>query len=292
VVVVGYTAEDEGEFVGPFDPELAALYPPSREPRALDELAGAWEAGPQLVGGDRDSLRLTPADEALVRVVAATNPRTIVVVMAGAAVVMEQWRHDVPAILMAWYPGMEGGHALADVLLGTSEPGGRLPFVVPRDEADLPPFDKHATTVTYDRWHGQRLLDRDGRAAAYPLGFGLSYTSFTIGEVQVVLDREAATLDVRATVANTGSRPGSHVVQAYACPAPPERADTGRFLVGFTRADCAPGRRMPVQVDVPLRRLSTRLAPGRWVVRPGTYRIDVGASAADPAAVSVTVELP
>jgi beta-glucosidase len=292
VVVVGYTAEDEGEYVGPFDPGLATLYPPSEDPRALDELAAAWEAGPQLVGGDRDSLRLTAADEALIRAVAAANPRTIVVVMAGAAVVMERWRHDVPAILMAWYPGMEGGSALADVLLGTSEPGGRLPFVVPRDEADLPPFDKHATTVTYDRWYGQRLLDRDGRAAAYPLGFGLSYTSFTVDEVEVVLDREAATLDVRATVANTGSRPGSHVVQVYACQAPPERAGTERSLVGFARADCAPGRRVPVRLHVPLQRLSTRLAPGRWVVPPGSYRIDVGASAADPGAVSVTVELP
>jgi len=291
VVVVGYTAEDEGEYVGSFDPELAALYPPSKDPQALDELARVWEAGPQLVGGDRDSLRLTPADEALIQVVGAANPRTVVVVMAGAAVTMEQWRHDVPAILMAWYPGMEGGSALADVLLGTSEPGGRLPFVVPCNEADLPPYDKNATTVTYDRWHGQRLLDRDGKAPAYPLGFGLTYTSFTIDDVEVLLDSDAAILDIRATVANTGSRPGSHVLQVYACRAPQERADIERFLVGFARVDCAPGERVPVKLDVPLQRLSTRLGPGRWAVRPGSYRIDVGASAADPLAVSVMVEL-
>jgi len=291
VVVVGYTAEDEGEYVGSFDPELAALYPPSKDPQALDELARVWEAGPQLVGGDRDSLRLTPADEALIQVVGAANPRTVVVVMAGAAVTMEQWRHDVPAILMAWYPGMEGGSALADVLLGTSEPGGRLPFVVPRDEADLPPYDKNATTVTYDRWHGQRLLDRDGKAPAYPLGFGLTYTSFTVDDVEVLLDSDAAILDVRATVANTGSRPGGHVLQVYACQAPQERADIERFLVGFARVDCAPGEQVPVKLDVPLQRLSTRLGPGRWAVRPGSYRIDVGASAADPLAVPVMVEL-
>jgi beta-glucosidase len=292
VVVVGYTAEDEGEYVGPFDPELAALYPPSEDPQALDELARVWAAGPQLVGGDRDSLRLPPADEALIRTVGAANPRTVVVVMAGAAVTMEQWRHEVPAILVAWYPGMEGGSALADVLLGTSEPGGRLPFVVPRDEADLPPFDKNATTVTYDRWHGQRLLDRDGKAPAYPLGFGLSYTSFAIDGVEVLLDSDTATLVVRATVANTGSRPGGHVLQVYACRTPQERADTERVLAGFARVDCAQGERVPVQVEVPLRRLSTRLGPGRWAVRPGRYRIDVGASAADPGAVSVMVELP
>ena len=166
-------------------PSWRRLYPPADDPDALDELARVWDAGPQSVGGDRDSLRLHPDDEQLIRAVAAANPRTVVVVVAGAAVTMEDWRHAVPAILLAWYAGMEGGAALADVLLGAREPGGRLPFVVPRDEADLPPFDKDATTVTYDRWFGQRLLDRDGVAAAYPLGFGLSYTSFAIGDVEV-----------------------------------------------------------------------------------------------------------
>lgn len=106
-------------------------------------------------------------------------------VVAGAAVTMEQWRHDVPAILMTWYSGMEGGAALADVLLGVAEPGGRLPCVIPRDESDLPAFERDATTVTYDAWHGQRLLDRDGKQAAYPLGFGLSYTDFAISATHV-----------------------------------------------------------------------------------------------------------
>jgi hypothetical protein len=93
--------------------------------------------------------------------------------------------------------------------LGTSEPGGRLPFVVPCNEADLPPYDKNATTVTYDRWHGQRLLDRDGKAPAYPLGFGLTYTSFTVDEVEVLLDSDAAILDVRATVRTPAHGPAA-----------------------------------------------------------------------------------
>jgi beta-glucosidase len=292
VVVVGYTAEDEGEYVGSFDPALATLYPAPDNPEALDELARVWEAGPQLVGGDRDSLRLHPQDVALIRAVGAANTRTVVVVMAGAAVTMGEWRHEVPAILMAWYPGMEGGSALADVLLGTSEPGGRLPFAVPRDEADLPPFDKNATTVTYDRWHGQRLLDREGKAAAYPLGFGLSYTTFAIGDVDVALNRDAEALAVHATVENTGTRPGGHVVQVYASRAPLEPTGVERFLVGFARVGGPPGERVPVQIDIPLQWLATRRGPGRWAVRPGSYRIDVGGSAADPATVPVTVQLP
>jgi beta-glucosidase len=288
VVVVGYTAEDEGEYVGSFDPALAELYPPSDDPDALADLARVWAAGPQSVGGDRDSLRLHPADEELIRSVAAVNPRTVVVVIAGAAVTMEAWRHDVPAILLAWYPGMEGGAALADVLLGAREPGGRLPFAVPRDAADLPPFDKDAATVTYDRWHGQRLLDRTGTAAAYPLGFGLSYTSFAVGDIAAAVDGDV--LSVRAAVTNTGDRPGGHVVQAYATrPAGPDGVD--RFLVGFTRVEAAPGERVPVAIDVPLHRLAVRTPDGGWRLPGGAYRLDVGSSAADAASVAVELTL-
>ena len=288
VVVVGYTAEDEGEYVGSFNPELATLYPPSEDPNALSDLARVWDEGPQFVGGDRDSLRLHPQDEALIRAVATANPRTVVVVVAGATVLMEEWRHDVPAIVIAWYAGMEGGAALADILLGRSEPSGRLPFTVPRDEADLPRFDKNATTVTYDRWHGQRLLDRDGKQAAYPLGFGLAYTSFVIDDVQVALDRDAGALQIRATVENTGTRPGGHVVQVYAT-----RSEPGdRYLVGFARVHVDPAERVPVGIDVPLDRLATWQGSGRWEVMRGGYRIDVGADATDRASVSISVDIP
>jgi beta-glucosidase len=290
IVVVGYTAQDEGEYVGSFDPELARLYPPADDPEALDELARVWDAGPQSVGGDRDSLRLHPDDEALIRAVAAANPRTVVVLMAGAAVTMEAWRQEVPAILMAWYPGMAGGTALADVLFGDREPGGRLPCVIPRDEADLPPFDKDATTAVYDRWYGQRRLDRDGVAPAYPLGFGLSYTTLAIDDVDVAPGPER--LEVRATVANTGERDGGHVVQVYATRPPDEAGHRERFLAGFVRVEVAPGARAPVRIEVPLRRLAVRTGPGRWEVPAGPYRIDVGASAGDPAALTTTVELP
>ena len=280
VVVVGYTAEDEGEYVGSFDPGLARLYPPPPDPEALEELARVWDAGPQSVGGDRDSLRLHPDDEALISATAAANPRTVVVVLAGAAVTVQEWRDDVPAVLFAFYPGMEGGAALADVLLGTAEPGGRLPFVIPRDAADLPPFDKDATRVTYDRWHGQRRLDRDGVAAAYPLGFGLSYTSFGIEDVSV-----STALEVRATVVNRGERPGGHVVQVYA------RRGNERALAGFARVEAGPGERVPVRIAVPRERLSVRTGPGLWALPPGPVVLDIGASAADPDAVSVTVDL-
>jgi beta-glucosidase len=183
---------------------------------------------------------------------------------------------------------MAGGRALADVLLGEREPGGRLPCVIPRDESDLPPFDKNATTATYDRWFGQRLLDRDGVAPAYPLGFGLSYTSFAIDDVEAK-PADADRIEVRATVANTGQRAGGHVVQVYATRpgAPPER-----FLAGFARVEAGPGERVDVRIDVPTRRLARWRAPGQWEVPPGEYRLDVGADAGDAAATSLRLELP
>jgi beta-glucosidase len=289
VVVVGYTAEDEGEYVGSFDPGLATLYPPADDPGALADLARVWDAGPQLVGGDRDSLRLRAADEDLIRAVAAANPRTVVVVMAGAAVTMEHWRHEVPAVLLAWYPGMEGGNALADVLLGVAEPGGRLPFVVPRDEADLPPFDRNATVVTYDRWHGQRRLDRDGVAPTYPLGFGLSYTRFSVSEATV--RREAGRLLISATVSNVGDRAGGHVLQVYASRPAEGSPGVDRVLLDFARVDLAAGEEVRIDLDLPLDRLSTRDGPGKWTVAAGEFRIEVGSHAGDPAAAVATVTL-
>jgi len=130
-----------------------------------------------MVGGDdRTSLTLAPSDEALLLAVAAANKRTVAVVMCGSAVLMERWRHAVPGILLLWYPGMEGGHALADIVLGRRAPTGRLPFPIPTSEEHLPFFDPDATTIEYGPLHGQALLDHLGVPAAYPYGFGLSYS--------------------------------------------------------------------------------------------------------------------
>ena len=125
------------------------------------------------------------------------------------------WIEAVPAVVQAWYSGMEGGHALADLVLGRTEPTGRLPFTVPTDEAHLPDFDPDATEATYDAWHGYRMLARDHRNARFPFGFGLSYTSLAIEEVSC--RQEGADLIVTARVANEGTRPGVEVVQAYDC---------------------------------------------------------------------------
>src|SRR5262249_58600527 len=107
----------------------------------------------------------------------------------------------------------EGGQALAAVWLGGLPPSGRLPFAIPTSADHLPSFDPDATAITYDLWHGQWKLDRDGHAPAYPFGFGLSYTSFALRDAAVSGD--GTERRVRVTVANTGTRDGADVVQVY-----------------------------------------------------------------------------
>ncbi len=149
LVVVGFTHADEGEFIPPNQLQpYAYLFPPpadATEKVQSDNLTKGMGNSGFSTGGDRARLTLRPEDEALIAAVAAANPRTIVAVMAGSAVIMEAWRHKVPAILMLWYPGQEGGHALADILLGKVNPSGRLPCTFPASADQLPFFDRDAT---------------------------------------------------------------------------------------------------------------------------------------------------
>ncbi|WP_432494625.1 glycoside hydrolase family 3 C-terminal domain-containing protein [Kineococcus gypseus] len=288
VVVVGFDEQDEGEYVGGdvmSDPVLTTLYPP----HPGDDGAGAPQGAVMTAGfgGDRTSLRLRPVDEETARAVAAANPRTVVAVVAAGAVVTEAWRHDVPAVLLTWYAGMEGGHALADVLTGAQDPSGRLPYSLPTSEEHLPPFDKDARAVTYDRWHGQKLLDRLGVPAAFPHGFGLSYTTFEV-------DADVATgpggdVRVRARVRNTGGRDGRHVVQVHG-----RRTDGPRagetVVLGFAPVAVAAGASAEVDVAVHLGALGAWDADARRLVPPAAADVvlEVGAHAHDPAARTLT----
>ena len=191
---------------------------------------------------------------------------------------LDPWDDEVSAVLLAWYPGMEGGHAVADILLGDAEPAGRLPMAIPRRQADLPEVNWNADTVTYGRWWGQRKLDRDGTEAAYPLGFGLGYTTFALSDLQVgPVDGER--FEARVTVTNTGARPGRHVVQIYGV----RPADTGRpvhHLVGFRslHLDAGQSERIVVECSTrPLQRWTGDgfvLALDDVIVRAASYSGD------------------
>jgi beta-glucosidase len=282
VVVVGYTAADEGEFIDSsafLAPDLVATYPPTDGDAWAETFlaSGSAEGGISggSAGGDRASLRLHADQVALIRAVAAANPRTVVVIVAAGAVLTEEWRDAVPAVLLAWYSGSEGGHALADVLLGAVDTAGRLPFSIPTSEEHLPPFDPDAAAVTYDRWFGQRLLDRLGVPAAFPLGFGLSYTSFALGDL--VLGRvEGDGAEATVTVSNTGDRDGRTVVQVYGDAVGGDDDLPARALLGYTAVPLAAGEERAVTVRLSLRPLQ-RWTPAGWV--PGCERVLLRAAA-------------
>ncbi len=289
VVVVGYTKADEGEYVDPqTSGSLFHLFPPMDHPTLgrdapMPEMPFSPPALPlarddavMATGGDRRSLRLHAEDEDLIRTVAALNPRTVVVVMSGSAVVMP-WIDAPAATLMLWYPGMEGGHALADVLTGAVVPSGRLPFAIPHDEADLVHFDPDATAETYGLFHGQWHLDRNGTPAAFPFGFGLSTTEFEIRAVEVEPDGSA----VLVRVANVGSRDGATVLQVYAGYETSAYERPRSRLVGFTLRHLTVREAASCSVPIDLRMLDVRLDE-RMVREPGTITLRAAFHAGDP----------
>ncbi|MCF2682300.1 beta-glucosidase [Faecalicatena contorta] len=165
-------------------------------------------------GGDRIAgLGLGEQDQKIIRAVADIRKDAVVVLVGGSVILADEWKDDVGAILMAYYPGMEGGTALAEVLFGKVNPGGKLPFVVPKREQALPTIDWDAECFRYDYYHGYTLLNKRGIAPLYPFGFGLSYTTFRIEKLRSWRDRE--NLYVSVSVENTGNREGTEVVQMY-----------------------------------------------------------------------------
>ncbi len=291
VLVVGYDYRDEGEFLDPKTvQDLAFLFPPPSPEempivqRFMQGMAGQPEQE-FLSGGDRDRLTLHPDDEMLIQAIAAVNPHVVVVVMGGSAVIMEAWRERVPAILMLWYPGMEGGHALANILLGRVNPSGKLPFVIPRRAEDLPCFDKNATRIEYDLWHGYRKLERDGNAPAFPFGFGLSYTSYRYADLSLTKNRlgPSDTLQVSLDVSNTGVYAGEEVVQLYVSAIGSNVERAPKELKAFARIALRPGETRNVQLDVPISRLAYYdEARADWIVEQIEYEVLVGAHSLDP----------
>jgi beta-glucosidase len=236
-------------------------------------------------GYDRSSLALPGHQDDLVRAVAAANPNTVVVVNAGSPVEMP-WRDDVAAVLLTWFGGQEYGNALADVLTGAQEPGGRLPTTWPATMADVPVLDVTPTDgkVSYDEGvHiGYRAWLRAGTAPAYPFGHGLGYTTWAIdGVTATPTVREGDAVIVTATVANTGDRAGKHVVQVYASRAGSAVDRPVRWLVGFAPVRLAAGESTEVSIEVPARAFAHW--DGSWQYEPGTFTLHVGASVTDVA---------
>jgi beta-glucosidase len=233
------------------------------------------------MGGDRKlSLGLRPRDVGLIRAVCAANPRTAVVLIGGGMIMVEEWKSAAPAILMAYYPGMEGGTAIAQTLFGDSNPGGKLPFAVPKRESDLPAVDWEAEKIAYGYYSGYRKLRKDGATPSFPYGFGLSYTSFALSDPVF----EASSEEIRAscTLRNSGSRRGDEVVQLYVGFSRSKADRPVKTLLGFARVglDAGEARRVTIRCPAEKLRLYDPDA-GTWALERMEYEAYIGTSSAD-----------
>jgi beta-glucosidase len=243
-------------------------------------------------GVDRDTLALPGRQDDLVRAVAAVNPRTVVVVNSGSPVLLP-WRHEVAALVLGWFGGQEFGAALADVLLGVSEPGGRLPTTWPAADSDAAIFEVTPTdgVLRYrEGIHiGYRAWLRNGETPAYWFGHGLGYTTIEPTAVSTpasVVGGERTSIEV--SVSNTGTRAGKQVIQVFA-----DRADSAvdrpvRWLVGFAAVRLEPGETRMVEVEVDTRLLA--YWQDGWRYEPGQYGLSVG-TAVDALPLTTRLEL-
>ena len=240
-------------------------------------------------GFDRPTLSLPGRQDELVSRVAAVNERTIVVVNSGTPVLMP-WAEQAAAVVYAWLPGQEFGTALADVLLGRAEPGGRLPVTLPAAEVDSPVL--HATPVgegvleySEGLLIGYRGYDAAGITPAYPFGHGRGYTTWEYDSVECPgWLTEGSDLELTVRVRNTGSRPGKEVVQAYLAEPgdPARRGRPVRALAAFAVAHAVPGESTQVRLTIAARafaRYDESLA--RWITPGGEFTVHVGRSSRD-----------
>jgi beta-glucosidase len=223
-------------------------------------------------GEDRTTMDLPGEQDELVRRVAAVNARTVVVVNAGSPISMP-WLDDVAAVLQVWFPGEEFGEALADVLFGVVEPGGRLPITFPRRLADTPAFAHHPgkngrAVYAEGLLIGHRWYDAHDIEPLFPFGHGLGYTTWDI--VDSGCDGAPGSgVIVRATLRNIGARPGGTVLQCYVEPAVPGPGRPLRTLQGFAKVHAAPGESVTVEIVLPPRAFSRWDAAAHdWVVEP------------------------
>jgi beta-glucosidase len=272
VVIAGLTAREEGEFI-PGGMTLG-------EDGAANERSS--------IGGDRRDLRLPPEQVALIKVAALTGKPLVVVIVAGSAVLVEDWHESAGAILQTFYSGMEGGTALARLLFGDVSPSAKLPFTVARDLADYPPFDPDAEVADYGYWHGYSLFDRSGAAPRYGFGHGLSYSRFEYGNVAAQVSGGAVVAEV--TVHNVGSRAADEVVQFYVG-APGQVAERPlKSLKAFARVSLRPGESRSITAQISLADLRWRDPVDHdWKLERGRYRIFAGGSSVQLLEASVAI---
>jgi beta-glucosidase len=226
---------------------------------------------------DRAFLGLPGHQEELIQQVAAAGKPVVVVLIGGSAITMSRWLDRVDAVIDAWYPGEQGGHAVADVLAGDYNPAGRLPVTFPVAEGQLPLSYNHKPTG-----RGDDYLDLTGQPL-FPFGFGLSYTTFAYSGLRIEPGDIGADgkVAVQCTVKNTGARGGDEVVQLYVRDVLASVSRPVMELEGFRRVHLEPGEAKVIAFELGPEHLRMLDASMRWVVEPGTFRVMIGSSSKD-----------
>jgi beta-glucosidase len=228
-------------------------------------------------GGDRTDISLPKGQEALLKAVVATGKPVVVVLLSGSALAVNWANDNVPAILHAWYPGGEGGTAIADVLFGNYNPAGRLPVTFYKSVDQLPPFtDYSMQNRTYRYFKGEPL---------YPFGFGLSYTKFSYSNLRLSAKSVKAGDAIKLTVdvSNVGEREGDEVVQLYITDVAASAPVPIRALVGFERVSLRRGETRSVEFKITPRQMSLIDDQSRRVIEPGEFLVTVGGGQPGPA---------
>jgi beta-glucosidase len=237
---------------------------------------------PESEGGDLPNINLTGQQNQLISAVAAANPRTIVVLNTGSAVAMP-WLSSVAGVLEAWYPGQDDGRAIASVLFGDVDPGGKLPVTFPASLSQVPASSPGqwpglgSQRFSEGIFVGYRYYQAHHETPLFPFGFGLSYTHFRIGRARRTGPSSSGRMRVSVRVTNTGRRTGSDVVQLYVGD-PRADGEPPRQLEAFRRVTLRPGRSARVRFMLGSRALS--FWDGVWVARHGSYQLYVGDSSA------------
>jgi beta-glucosidase len=220
--------------------------------------------------GDRSTLVLPSIQEQLVQAIYETGTPVIMVLLNGSSLSINWAAEHIPAILEAWYPGQAGGTAVAEAIFGLINPGGRLPVTFYRSISDLPPFDDYSMeNRTYRYFTGQPL---------YPFGYGLSYTTFTYRDLQIVPEVISAgeSVSVQVQVENSGQYLGDEVVQLYLKDVKASLPVPQLQLQGFTRIRLAPGEKQTVRFALTAEQMSFADENGEWLLEPGTFKVWVG----------------
>ncbi|TXT64701.1 MAG: Thermostable beta-glucosidase B [Promethearchaeota archaeon] len=245
-------------------------------------------------GGDRDSLRLTEYDEHLILSLSEVFNNCIVVMEGGSAIITEKWRQNIPAILMVWYPGMEGGTALADLIFGKVNPSGKLPIVFPKNLEQLPHFDSKTKEIEYGYYHGYRLMDKEGYEPAFPFGYGLSYTTYTYKNLRLSKHKISPeeSLEIKIDITNSGTIKGEEIAQLYIGYNNSSVDRPLRDLKGFARISLNSQETKTISLHLNPKDLSYYDSKTqKWVLEEITYSVYVGPSSQETDFLEATFEI-